>query len=183
MQFNLSKYLINFFMKNLPQQLKGIAIATVFFIGLLYVQAWTGAPAGIPPANNVDAPINVSNSTQYKPGSLGIGGLFKVYGTFNIPTGAGPGKVLTSDADGNASWQTPVSSSGGGSAMVSDSPQGTLCGLSVAMGYDGIPVSPTIAATCKGYAPMGNGLPNCPSGYTGVTANVGGYLVYSCAKQ
>ncbi len=109
-------------MKNSLQQLKGITIATVFFFGLLYVQAWTGAPAGTPPANNVDAPINVGVVTQLKSGALGIDGLFRSYGSaifdgsVKISTGAGSGKVLTSDADGNASWQTtaPVSSGGGG---------------------------------------------------------------------
>ncbi len=96
-------------------------MATVFFFGLLYVQAWTGAPAGTPPANNVDAPINVGVVTQLKSGALGIDGLFRSYGsaifdgTIKISSGAGSGKVLTSDATGNASWQTPeVSSVGGG---------------------------------------------------------------------
>ena len=103
-------------MKDINQQLKGIAIATVFFFGMLYVQAWTGAPAGIPPANNVDAPINVGLVTQLKSGALGVDGLFRAYGSaifngpVNISTGAGAGKVLTSDASGNASWVTPSAS-------------------------------------------------------------------------
>ncbi len=66
-------------MTNFPQQLKGIAIGTIFFIGLLYVSAWTGAPTGTPPANNVDAPVNVSINSQYKDGALGVGGLIRGY--------------------------------------------------------------------------------------------------------
>ncbi len=85
---------------------KASTILALTVITYSVVYAWTGAPAGIPPANNVDAPVNVGVGTQYKSGSLGIGGLLKVYGTFNIPTGAGTGKVLTSDAGGNATWQT-----------------------------------------------------------------------------
>jgi len=35
---------------------------------------------------------------------------------FILPTGAGAGKVLTSDASGNATWQVPTGGGGGGSA-------------------------------------------------------------------
>ncbi len=79
--------------------------------------AWTGAPAGTPPANNVDAPVNVGNTIQLKAGSLGIDGLLKAYTAFNFAPGAGEGKILTSDAEGNASW-TSTSSLGIGTSGI-----------------------------------------------------------------
>ena len=56
-------------------------IATLLLAGAMVYAAWTGpsqpppnCPAGEP---GCDAPINAGNSTQYKSGGLGIGGLFE----------------------------------------------------------------------------------------------------------
>jgi len=38
--------------------------------------------------------------------SLSVGGLLRAIGGFLLPTGAGSGKVLTSDGSGNGTWQT-----------------------------------------------------------------------------
>lgn len=82
-----------------------LAVATFLFAGVSAVLAWTPAPAN-PPLNNVEAPINVSNSPQNKLGNLGLGGLV-VFGKFQLIDGTqGAGKVLVSDANGKASWQT-----------------------------------------------------------------------------
>ncbi|MEK9135268.1 MAG: hypothetical protein AAB451_03135 [Patescibacteria group bacterium] len=52
-------------------------IASLFLAGFV-VYAWTG-PAGTPPNNNVDAPINVGDTSQYKSGAFGLGGLFHAF--------------------------------------------------------------------------------------------------------
>ncbi len=162
-------------MKHFPQQLKGVAIATVFFIGLLYVQAWTGAPVGTPPANNVDAPINVGDAVQYKSGSLGIGTLLKVYGTFNIPAGAGAGKVLTSDAEGNALWiaTSSLGISGGGTtpteSLVLNG--GTYTYYSTGNGSYSCYSANLITGVCS-----------CPTGYTGKLLLNYYWMAYSCEK-
>ncbi len=55
--------------------------------------AWTGAPAGIPPANNVSAPVNVGTVLQEKLGP------FKVRSPFTITGGNKGYSALTQDAD------------------------------------------------------------------------------------
>ena len=63
--------------KFLPQ-----IIASLFLVGFV-VYAWTGptqAPPNCPPGSpGCDAPINVSTSSQYKAGALGIGGVFQAF--------------------------------------------------------------------------------------------------------
>ncbi len=82
-----------------------LAVATLLFAGVGAVFAWTPAPND-PPKNNVEAPINVSPVQQYKKGILGLNGL-AVFGKVQIVDGTqGAGKVLVSDANGKASWQT-----------------------------------------------------------------------------
>lgn len=60
------------FLSFLPQ-----IIASLFLAGFV-AYAWTG-PAGPPPTANVDAPINVGTTSQYKAGAFGLGGLFHGY--------------------------------------------------------------------------------------------------------
>lgn len=99
-----------------------------------------------------DAPINVGAATQYKSGPLGVGatsGLstgvnFEAFGTavlqnllagnattstFAMTSGAGANKVLTSDANGNATWKTPSGGSGG--SGVSSITSGTTDNLTI----------------------------------------------------
>ncbi|MDI6603349.1 MAG: hypothetical protein QME57_04590, partial [Patescibacteria group bacterium] len=60
----------------LLQVLPVIIVATFLAAAIIY--AWT-EPREDPPGGNVAAPINVSASSQYKEGALGIGGLFRGY--------------------------------------------------------------------------------------------------------
>jgi hypothetical protein len=94
-------------MKNITQPLKVIALALTLSIGISYVSAWT-APTATPPGGNVAAPINVSSSSQIKTGDLSVWSLIGNSVTTNslrVASGAAAGRVLTSDASGNASWQ------------------------------------------------------------------------------
>ncbi len=115
------------------QSITKYAVAIVLGLGVVLgvsslQAAWT-TPAGAPPGSNVDAPVNVGATSQSKLGQLFINtdantpftvGL-SVFGKaiFNggvqILSGAGANKILTSDANGNATWTTP-SSGGGGEA-------------------------------------------------------------------
>lgn len=100
---------------------------------LAQTSTWT-APQCAPPGCNVDAPLNVGSSHQSKLGSVSINtttsnpdpfgldvfGISRFFGNVQIGTttngkyatiqivdgNQGAGKVLTSDGNGNASWQT-----------------------------------------------------------------------------
>ncbi|MCC7004557.1 hypothetical protein IT397_01420 [Candidatus Nomurabacteria bacterium] len=99
-----------------------ILVALIFSVALSYVSAWTG-PAANPPSKNTPTPINigkVGSTLQIKTGTLGLGGLISLSkSTFDFTTLMGgqlkildgnqaEGKVLTSDANGKATWQYPV---------------------------------------------------------------------------
>ena len=104
--------------------------AVILGLGVQYAAAqWTAAPS-TPPGNNVAAPINVSSTSQAKAGFLSIGtttppstNYLDVEGAAYIQglvlgQNGGPalqildghqasGTVLTSDANGKATWQSP----------------------------------------------------------------------------
>jgi hypothetical protein len=63
--------------------------------------------------------INTNSPTQ----ALDVNGNMKALGLV-IPTGAGAGKVLTSDASGNGTWQTPSGGGGGGDITAVNTPAG-----------------------------------------------------------
>ena len=113
-------------MNNIIQPLKIISLALALSVGISYVSAWT-TPTAAPPSGNASAPVNVSGVDQTKLGSFaaasfwdandplnffvnpnGDSAIKSIYikGVLNIASGAGVGKVLTSDASGNATWQT-----------------------------------------------------------------------------
>lgn len=78
---------------------------------------WT-APSSNPPTclagqPGCDAPVNVGTVNQTKSGGLGILGSLIIgpSGSFTLSNAPGAGKVLTSDATGRGTWQTPT---GGG---------------------------------------------------------------------
>jgi hypothetical protein len=114
--------------KNISEYLKIGGLTFFMVVGAAYAKAWTN-PAMSPPNGNVSAPINISSSTQTKLGSLILNAAspiqnaigLTVFGTSSF-SGAlviadgtqGSGKVLTSDASGNAKWATPASSLGVG---------------------------------------------------------------------
>lgn len=93
---------------NIINALKVSVLAVVISFGLSYALAWT-APTAIPPGGNVSAPINTSGTAQTKTGALTVGSITTAgavtAGSLKITTGAGANKVLTSDAQGNATWQ------------------------------------------------------------------------------
>ncbi|OHA79307.1 MAG: hypothetical protein A2747_02590 [Candidatus Yonathbacteria bacterium RIFCSPHIGHO2_01_FULL_44_41] len=111
--------------------IKVTALAFALALGVSYVYAWTG-PTQSPPGGNVATPINVSGVAQVKAGALTVGSLNAGSGAifttgnisgWNVVTnslttnalqipGTTAGKVLTSDASGNATWQAPASVGG-----------------------------------------------------------------------
>ncbi len=97
--------------------LRIVAISSLTIFTLYSAQAWV-SPTVSAPNGNVGGPLTTATSTQIKTGSLGlldslsIGKNLIINGGFQFATtSAGVGKVLTSDASGNASW---MSASGGG---------------------------------------------------------------------
>ena len=111
-----------------------IALAIILGFGLgaialsTLASTWT-SPTQAPPQGNSDAPINVGVSHQVKLGSLSINttttnpdvngldvfGISRFFGKVKIVDGSqGDGKVLTSNADGLASWSTSAVAVGGG---------------------------------------------------------------------
>lgn len=136
----------------------GFTLAFIIFISLSIANAWTD-PTQAPPAGNLGAPINTSSIQQYKAGNLrvegfrnfgptvldgkvGIGTMnptqqLDVYGTIKstglqIATSAGVGKVLTSDANGNATWKTAASGGGATTTTIAsydDLPAGAMAGF------------------------------------------------------
>ena len=106
-------------------QIKNTTIKYLFFAGLfitLFVfnfkvfafqddfANWFEKPNEYSVNNNVSFPINTGNSFQTKNGALVVHGI-RVLGPavfdqgFKLANGAAQGSVLTSDADGNVSWQ------------------------------------------------------------------------------
>jgi len=74
----------------------------------VYAYGWE-TPGCDPPGCNLPAPINAGPDSQTKAGNLTIEGNLTT-GGFTMSTGAGADKVLTTNASGVASWQTPASS-------------------------------------------------------------------------
>ncbi|MCK9345102.1 MAG: hypothetical protein M0P64_03205 [Candidatus Pacebacteria bacterium] len=101
-------------LKQILSATKIVSLAIVLSFGLSYALAWT-APAANPPAGNVSAPINASNTAQEKLGGLTVGSLTTAgavtAGTLRVTTGAAASRVLTSDASGNATWQAAAGGS------------------------------------------------------------------------
>jgi len=65
-------------------------IIVICFTITFYAFSWTG-PTALPPGGNVDPPINVGGTGQYKLGSLGIGGAFHAYSNAIIDGNVGIG--------------------------------------------------------------------------------------------
>lgn len=104
-------------MKTITQSIKVLILALVLAVGISYVSAWTG-PTATPPAGNTDSPINVGTTAQIKNGGLSLNSLL-VSGQVSIVDGTqGSGKVLTSDANGVASWAAVASGGAGAGSGV-----------------------------------------------------------------
>src|SRR4030042_540862 len=79
------------------------------FAVVFYAIAWQ-EPTATPPGNNAATPLNISSTGQIKIGNLVVNalGISGASGNlFSMPTGAGTGKVLTSNATGVGTWQAP----------------------------------------------------------------------------
>ncbi len=95
-----------------------ITLLALFFGSAVPLYANWVAPKSPPPTCNpedpgCDAPIHTGASSQFKKGSFGVGifptATLDVNGQIKIRGGnPGTNKVLTSDASGLASWQTPT---------------------------------------------------------------------------
>ena len=118
--------------KNILENVRIIVLAGILSLGVgVAFAGWTPAPSSAPD-NNVEAPLNISSANQVKLGGLWVNALgasnglvvpdgnvgigtsgipsgnikLEVVGTVKIAGGnPGVGKVLTSDANGLASWQ------------------------------------------------------------------------------
>lgn len=107
--------------------------------------------------------VNTSVSAPYDIGFITFGkSIFN--GAITLADGSqGAGKVLTSDANGVASWQAvPVASGGGGGGTSPSVPvPGTICGGYTWQGYSGgVPVGHMVghnAWGCAGYGPAETG--------------------------
>lgn len=123
--------------KQIISTIKVLTLAVVLSFGLSYVYAWT-APTAPPPTGNVSAPLNAGITDQIKIGKLTVGGLDAgdktisttgflsgneiIANKLQLLTGAGAGKVLTSDASGNATWQTSTGVSTFANSQTFDTP-------------------------------------------------------------
>lgn len=101
-------------MKNqITQNIKAIILALTFVVAVSYVSAsWTPAPPN-PPSENVDAPINVGTSTQWKSGFFAVsfaGDTSTTNLSFAVPNGISWLKGLVIDSSGLVSAGTITAS-------------------------------------------------------------------------
>lgn len=103
------------------QNIKSIILALAIILGAGYASAaWTNPPSGtVPPANNVEAPINVGSTLQTKTGNLILSGLstldhlitgdLTVTNSVGSVTGISTGSTLVADGDntGKVKWGLP----------------------------------------------------------------------------
>ena len=157
------------FLRNFTYWLRVVSLGLIVGLSIQFVHAWT-APTGTPPAGNVGGPLTTGSVNQVKSASLGLTGNLVVGGqvqtsTLQVTSGAGAGNVLTSDATGNATWQTNA-----GAVL-----PGTPCGAVSTYG----PGYPTFA--CQGKIPN----QGCPGGYTyrALSGSNSDNWVYSCIKN
>jgi hypothetical protein len=174
--------------KKLLSSIKIIVIALILAVGIQYIYAQTntwisapGAPTNCPTGDpGCDAPINVSSTAQDKLGSLTVNGSTVAQNPVGLyswgqsvfdNTGGSAvsairiidgnqntGKVLTSDVNGNGTWQTPSTSGSvdnfGGIYMTGwDYYSGSGKGTQTALCLEGNPLQ---GNTCA-----------CPTGYSG----------------
>ncbi len=97
--------------KQIIQNIKIIIFALSLVLGVAYVSAdWTTAPPN-PPLGNVDAPINVGPSSQYKSGFLQISTTTSSF-AFSVPNGYSFHKGIIADVNGIFSSGNIVADSG-----------------------------------------------------------------------
>ena len=105
--------------KTIKELMKYLFVLGVFAFALQSFAEWK-VPATSPSGGNTNPPFNQGVAPQQKTGALIVEGGLRSMGpvifdtTLQIPiSGYGANKVLTSDAQGNATWQTPGGGGGG----------------------------------------------------------------------
>jgi hypothetical protein len=158
---------------NITTNSRAIIISAFFIASTSFVLAWTG-PTSVPPNGNTPAPVNVALNTQSKLGQLFVNtdlsnpytvGL-SVFGqsVFNgkvkiVDGSEGVGKVLTSDANGLATWQALAGSIG-------SSTTGTGYAFGGIYMVNEENDAPTFTFNLCRYPNAITGSCSCPSGYT-----------------
>jgi len=135
--------------------------------GVSYAFATTGwqEPTQAPPGGNTSAPVNVGTVDQVKESGLSLDKL-AVFGQVVIQDGTeGAGKVLTSDANGVASWGDTGGGSGGAISKI------TLCPGTISAG----PVECQLAAKNSGLGDGTHRPLSCNIGYSVGTIAAGFY--------
>lgn len=177
-------------MKNKKLIIFLLVVSLVSFLSYYLVFAWDD-PGSSPPNSNVEAPVNVGPLNQIKEGGLSVGSFVSRFGTIlaldsgNVAIGVtttsaklevagqvkitggspGTGKILTSDANGLASWQEPATGGSGG-----NTPLGGVIMYSGAWNFDstGLGTGDLLGwALCNG----NNGTPDLSSRFVMGTAN------------
>lgn len=198
---------------NLFLPLIAVLLTAAVSFGVNALAATFAEPSSAPPANNAYAPLDTGPNANAKVGGLSLnsGGAINglivrsgnvgigpatsllakldVQGTIRIADGTqGAGKVLTSDANGVASW-----SSAPASASVSTAPSGSWCGFQFVptAADEGNVVGTPINHSCQGlgfggWSPSGGSI-LCPGGYTmrqvGGTGYGDGGWSFTCMKD
>lgn len=118
--------------KTINNSILPILASVLLVVGIIY--AWT-EPTSVPPAGNVDAPVNVGSGIQYKSGAFGVGGLLRGYsmsifdgnvgiGTVDPTSPAPNGQVANIDVNdiylrSIGQWVSTAMAAGGGGCYVS----------------------------------------------------------------
>jgi hypothetical protein len=95
-------------MQTIKQSILTIIICLAMVAGVSVVSAWTG-PTQSAPNGNTPEPINVSDTSQYKTGALGVGGIFHGYsnayfdGNVDV-VGSVKGTTICVGSDCRTSW-------------------------------------------------------------------------------
>ena len=153
-------------MKDIITTTKIIILSLIVVLGASYVYAWTG-PTQSPPGGNTDAPINVSASSQYKAGALGVGGMLRGYANaiFDGKVGIGtvnPGAKLHIAAPGVPLLFEETDQSGAGSLWRMPLDSKILRFDSSDDGVDFTPYTTALAMTSDGNVGIGTLNPTAP---------------------
>ncbi|MES2409109.1 MAG: hypothetical protein V4509_02270 [Patescibacteria group bacterium] len=140
----------------MKRNLSIILVLTLLALGAVNLYAWK-APTTFPPGGNVAAPITSSTNAQLKAGSLGVNGVFAVFGNSVFSGGVKIADgtqqefyALVSDALGNASWKPlPAKPVVDHQLTLSSCPEGSTVMTERGLAYCGYWVNTGAASYCK----------------------------------